>query len=242
MMFAAAIRPVIDRVHVSVRLAARPGLRAVYTELGLDRPGFETDLYYGLLERPVSARALADALVYQGVDGTYELECGLARRDEAGAWHLTERGRAAAEANLRVIGAAAERVWSHTPIATMPGLRDLDRLSELIDRLLEAGAASGGPVFTAMVPVHEPEEASAAQRLAVRLDALRHHRADAHRAAWRAAGLGVEEIAALPEGPERAAIEAETNRLDEPVYAVLGVQERFELLAGLGALADGLTR
>jgi hypothetical protein len=72
--------------------------------------------------------------------------------------------------------------------------------------------------------------------LTTRLGSLRHHRADAHRAAWRAAGLTAAQIKALPDGPERAAIEAETDRRDEPAYAVLTEDERWELLAGLGAL------
>lgn len=240
MMFAAVVRPVIDRLHVSVRHGARPALREAYAGLGLERPGFETNLYYGLLARPMSAEALADALAYAGTDGSYELEHGLVRRDEDGAWHLTDLGRTAAEANFRLIGEAAERIWSYTPIETMPGLACLDRLSELTGRLLEAGTASGGPVFGAMTPVFEPEGASAAARLTVRLAGLRHHRADAHRAAWRAAGLTVDQVKELPEGPERAAIEAETNRRDEPVYVVLDADERLELLGGLGALADGL--
>ena len=60
--------------------------------------------------------------------------------------------------------------------------------------------------------------------------------ADAHRAAWAAAGLTVEGIRALPDGPARRAIEAETDRRDEPAYAALSPEERLELLAGLGAL------
>lgn len=70
---------------------------------------------------------------------------------------------------------------------------------------------------------------------------LRYHRADAHRAAWQAAGLSAEEVQVLPAGPVRAAIDAETNRLDAPIYAALDADERLDLLGGLGALADGLT-
>ncbi|MFI7072010.1 hypothetical protein [Micromonospora sediminicola] len=45
-------------------------------------------------------------------------------------------------------------------------------------------------------------------------------------------------IRALPDGPERAAIEADTDRRDEPAYAVLSEAERWELLAGLAALPN----
>lgn len=49
-------------------------------------------------------------------------------------------------------------------------------------------------------------------------------------------GTTVEEIRALEDGPVRRAIEDETDRLDEPIYAVLSADERLELLAGLAAL------
>ncbi|GAB4003314.1 hypothetical protein GCM10029992_44490 [Glycomyces albus] len=91
-----------------------------------------------------------------------------------------------------------------------------------------------------MTPVFEPHGASAATILASRLGALRHHRADAHRSAWAEAGLTVDEIKALPAGPHRERIDAETNRRDEPIYGVLTDGERLELLAGLGALPDML--
>ncbi len=40
----------------------------------------------------------------------------------------------------------------------------------------------------------------------------------------------------MADGPERDAIEAETNRRGAPPYAALDVDERLELIAGLGAL------
>ena len=110
------------------------------------------------------------------------------------------------------------------------------RLAELVGRLLACGLATGGPAFHCMVPVYEPADASPALCLTTRLGALRHHRADAHRAAWTAAGLTVGEVRSLPDGPARQAIEDETNRRDAPIYAGLSADERLELLAGLGAL------
>jgi hypothetical protein len=84
--------------------------------------------------------------------------------------------------------------------------------------------------------VYEPVDASPAVRLTTRLGALRHHRADAHRAAWQAAGLTAQQMRALPAGPERQAVEDATDRRDEPIYQVLDQGEKIELLAGLGAL------
>ncbi|MGN9808375.1 hypothetical protein ACTMSW_03320 [Micromonospora sp. BQ11] len=236
MSYAAMIRPVVDRVYVGARDAARPALEAYYAERGL-RPGFEASFPFGLLARPMRAEALADALVYTSGDMTHEREQGVATVDADGAWHLTPLGRELALAVQRMVGEAAEERWA-SGADLLPGLEVVPRLAELVGRLLVQGCATGGPAFRAMAPVYEPADASAALRLASRLGALRHHRADAHRAAWRAAGLTVAGIRALPEGPERRAVEDETNRRDEPIYAALPSDERIELLAGLGALPN----
>jgi hypothetical protein len=68
------------------------------------------------------------------------------------------------------------------------------------------------------------------------LSVLRYHRADAHAAAWQAAGLTADAMIQLPEGPLRAAIEEETNRRAGVPYAALSIDERVALLAGLAAL------
>ncbi|MEU8298143.1 hypothetical protein AB0C04_12775 [Micromonospora sp. NPDC048909] len=234
MSYAGLIRPVIDRVHVGVRAAARPRVQAYYAGRGL-RPGFESSFNFGLLARPMPADALADALVYTSGDMTDELEQGVAEVDADGAWRLTALGRELALAVQRMVAETAEERWAAAP-DLLPGLAVVPRLAELVGRLLTPGIVGSGPAFRAMAPVYEPADASPALRLTSRLGALRHHRADAHRAAWRAAGLTVDGVRALPDGPQRRAIEDETNRRDEPVYAVLSPQERLELLAGLGAL------
>ncbi|SFF10146.1 hypothetical protein SAMN05421541_10637 [Actinoplanes philippinensis] len=237
MSFAGRIRPVIDRVYVGARAAGRDRVLAVYARHGL-RPGFESSFYFGLLARPMTAEAFAAATTYLGGDMSAELEQGIAVVDSAGTWRLTDRGRDIALGVQLAIGEAAAERWTPGPPldAMLPGPAALPRLVDLVGRLLEAGHATGGPAFTAMAPVSEPEGASAAVRLTSRLGALRHHRGDAHRAAWQGAGLTLEQLRALPEGPQRRAVEAETDRRDEPLYQVLDDEERIELLAGLGAL------
>ena len=44
------------------------------------------------------------------------------------------------------------------------------------------------------------------------------------------------ELLALPDGPQRQAIEAEKNRRDAPIYRALSEQERWKFLAILAAL------
>jgi hypothetical protein len=237
MSFAGEIRPVIDRVYIGARSSSRDRVLAVYAERGL-RPGFESSFYFGLLARPMSAEGFTAATTYSGSDMTAELEQGIAVMDASGTWRLTDRGRAMALAVQQVIGEAAAARWNPGPPldSMLPGPAALPRLADLVGRLLEAGHATGGPAFRALAPVFEPMDASPAVRLTTRLGALRHHRADAHRAAWQTAGLTAQQIRALPDGPERQAIDDETDRRDEPIYQILDGGERTALLAGLGAL------
>jgi hypothetical protein len=73
---------------------------------------------------------------------------------------------------------------------------------------------------------------------AERLTALRFHRFDAHVAAWKAAGLTGEEVASLPPGSQREAIEAETNRRAAAPYEALEPGERVDFLGALAALPN----
>lgn len=82
----------------------------------------------------------------------------------------------------------------------------------------------------------EPADAADELVLHTRFSALRYHRADAHAAAWQAAGLTSTTITELAAGPARDAIEAETNRRNGLAYATLSRDERAKLLAGLAAL------
>ncbi len=80
-----------------------------------------------------------------------------------------------------------------------------------------------------MAPPYEPEGTGPGLRLFNRLAALRYHRADAHAAAWRSVGLSASEIVDLRDGPERTAIEAETNRRASAPYGALSETERDTL-------------
>jgi hypothetical protein len=81
-----------------------------------------------------------------------------------------------------------------------------------------------------------PPGASAGLLLHHRLAVLRYHRADAHAAAWQAAGHTVDTIRGLAAGPESERIEAETNQRVGQPYATLSAADRSRLLSGLTAL------
>lgn len=227
MHYAALVRPAIDRVYISMRMAGRPHTHEVVQRHGL-QPGFVASFHFGLLARPMSAAGFAAATTYSGSDMTEELSQGIAFTDDAGAWQLTDSGRALGLDFQQAVAAGAQEHWAGQPVA---------RLAELLDILLASGAASGGPAFTAMAPVFEPPDSSDALKVAARLGALRHHRGDAHRAAWAAAGVSLAELKELPmDSPQRRAIEEETNRLDAPIYEALSEVERWEFLAILARL------
>lgn len=110
------------------------------------------------------------------------------------------------------------------------------RTVEVLGRVLAAAADTGGDAFHAVAPPYE-DGAAPGTVLLNRMGTLRYHRADAHAAAWRAAGLTAAQILAEPEGERRGAIEAETNRLAAPPFAVLTAAERTTLLEDLATLS-----
>ncbi len=109
-------------------------------------------------------------------------------------------------------------------------------LVERIAPVLAAADRDGGDAWRAMAPAFEPERAGPGLRLLTRLGTIRYHRADAHAAAWQAAGLTAAEVVALPSGPVRDAIEADTNRRASTPYAALAPVERAALRDDLRAL------
>lgn len=230
MQYAALIRPPIDRVYSSLRRASIPRVREVVEASGL-RPGFLVDFHFGLLARPMPAAGFAAVTTYRGGDMGEELANGVATVDGDGTWTLTEAGSLLALDIERAIGEGTAEHWARIPAA------DVAELTHLLGVLIDAGAATGGPAFAALAPPFEPGDASAALKASVRLGALRHHRADAHRAAWQGAGLSLEQLRALdPGGEPRRAIEDETNRLDAPIYRALSEAGRWRLLGIIAAL------
>lgn len=116
----------------------------------------------------------------------------------------------------------------------------VDRLNAVLARLLAEAASTGGAAWAAQAPPFEPPGTPPGVLLLNRLSTLRYHRADAHAAAWQAAGLTAAEMVALPWGtewsPQRQAVEDDTNRRSAAPYAGLTPDERLTLLADLASL------
>lgn len=230
------VRPAIDRAYAGMRIGGRAPVREVLNAAGI-RPGFLLDFYFGLLARPMPPDGFAAATAYHSPDMDQIVEHDLASKQVDGSWTLTGAGRDLATRIMNAVAAGAEEVWGRKPLGTLPWARPLDRLAELLGRLIDAGAATGGPAFRALAPPFEPADASPALLVAGRMGAFRHYRADAHRAAWAAAGITLDELLALPEDdPRRRVIEQDTNRRDATIYDALTGQERLEFLGLLATL------
>jgi hypothetical protein len=187
-----------------------------------------------LAARAISAAGIAAVYRYRDPDEVRaDLDrlraAGLIAAAADGAIAATERGRAVLAGMYQAGAEVTGELWSQHNDA-------LAGLNDLAGRVVQAGLATGGNAYRAMAPPYEPADATVGVLLHHRLSVLRYHRADAHAAAWQAAGLTSEAMMQLPAGPVRAAIEAETNRRAGVPYATLSADERVALLGGLAAL------
>ncbi|MEU4235044.1 hypothetical protein AB0F17_63155 [Nonomuraea sp. NPDC026600] len=231
--YAATIGPVVDAVHVNVHASARKEAAGLL-------PGFLADLRFTLPARPLTRRSLATIYRYgdaASLDAEIRdhLDQGTLEEDGDGALRPTAKALTFIDGLYAVHAATTERIWAG---------HDLQTLADLAGRVVDAaggdfGADSGGEpggAFAAMAPPYEPAGTPAGVLLFNRLAALRYHRADAHAAAWRAAGLTAAEIVALRPGPVRDRIERETNRRAAAPYGAITEHERALFHDGLLAL------
>jgi Protein of unknown function (DUF998) len=232
--FAALIAPTIEHLTLTVvrqamaHAAGTPVVRAAPPD-AMELMG---QLRIALMARPVTPAGLAAVYRYRdGADIRRAIDGLRAAQliDVAEDGTATATGRALLTQMYRVTNAVTQRLWA--------GHDGLCGLSELAGRAVQAGLSSGGAAYATMAPPFEPVGADAGLCLHTRLSALRYHRADAHAAAWQAAGLTRATVAQLPAGPDRQAIEAETNRRNGPAFAALTTEERATFGAGLAALA-----
>ncbi|TDC02882.1 hypothetical protein E1267_28310 [Nonomuraea longispora] len=203
--YAATIAPVIDAAHVSLHAEA---LRSVgdLAESSNLTPGLLVDLRFAL-------RELDD-----------HLREGSMTEDPGGLLRPTDAGLAFIHRLYDLHAAAAGRVWAG---------HDLAALEHLAGRVLDGAEREPGGALEVVAPPYEPEGTSPGVLLFNRIAALRHHRADAHAAAWQAERLTAPEIVALADGPLRARIEAGTNVRAAQPYRILSEDERDILYGGL---------
>ncbi|MEH1168958.1 hypothetical protein V6V47_26600 [Micromonospora sp. CPCC 205539] len=242
---AGLLAPAVDRVFVAGMLAGRDGggaelsqryggpaatgflvdLRTRLAAPGgtVDRPGFAAITRY---HDPVTCQRMLDKQVAYGM---------IHRRPDGGLW-ATDRGSAFLAELHQVHAEVTEELWAGQDERVLRLVTSLGRLLAYALVLTDEHAAPGGSAFAALAPPYEPDGTPPGVLLLNRLGTLRYHRADAHAAAWAAAGHTASSVAALPAGPERLAIEQETDRRAAGPYTTLSAEERLTMLADLAAL------
>ena len=234
--YAPLIAPVLERLTFAVvRMSvSRPASMPPPGGASAGAMRMFAQLRTALAARTVTAAGIAAVYRYRDpgevrgdLDGLRA--AGLIDAAGDGAIRATETGRAVLGGMYQVGAEVTGQLWSQHGDA-------LAGLNDLAGRVVQAGLATGGDAYMTLAPPYEPVDATVDVLLHHRLSVLRYHRADAHAAAWQAAGLTSEAMMQLPAGPMRAAIEAETNRRAGVPYATLSVDERVALLAGLAAL------
>jgi len=240
--YAALIAPAIDRVFAETMVATRSmggrelsgrfgGPPAVgylidlRTRLGAGRS--VTPAQFAAVRRygdPVKAREI---LAGQAEHGTLTIA-------EDGTFRATDRGLEFLTALTELHTQVTATLWAGFPV---PRLADLaGRALAVAEDPATWAATTDGHALSAMLPLAHPDTPNGAT-LVNRLGTLRYHRADAHAAAWQAAGLTSAEIVALPRhSAGRTHIEQETNRGAAAPWTALSPAERLEFLAGLAAL------
>jgi hypothetical protein len=238
--FAELVAPAISRTFVAGIRAGGDEGRALVASYGGRAIGYLIDLRNPLAAgRSLTPADLASVYRYTEPADIHQTVArsvahGLLEQAPDGAVVASERGHAFLRDLFALHGRVLGERWERRHAGPV------ERLDAALARLLAAADQTGGAAWTAQAPPYQPAGAGPGVLLMNRLSTMRYHRADAHAAAWQAAGLTAAEIAAMPWGSnwseQRRRVEADTNRRAAPPYEVLAPDERLGLLADLAAL------
>ncbi|NYF55928.1 hypothetical protein [Micromonospora purpureochromogenes] len=243
--FAGLVAPAVDRTFVAGMLAGRDGGGAELSQRygGPAATGFLVEFRTRLAAPGGTVDGAGFAAVTRYRDPAAcqraldkQVAHGMIVRQPDGGFAATERGTDFLTEIYQVHGEVTEELWAGHDDRMLRLVEAFGRL--LAYALLLAGEpdAEPTPAFATMAPPYEPDGTPPGVLLLNRLGTLRYHRADAHAAAWTAAGHTASSVSELPEGPERRAIELETDRRAAGPYAALTAEERLAVLADLAAL------
>jgi hypothetical protein len=238
--FAALVAPAVSRAFVAGMKAGGEEGRELVQRYGGPAVGYLIDLRNPLAAgRRITPQGLAAVYRYHDPDDVHNtvrrsVAHGLLDQAPDGTVTASDRGHAFLKNLFALHAKALAPGWEARHGAAV------DRLTALAGRVLAAAGSTAGPAWAVQAPPYEPAGTPPGVLLLNRLATLRVHRADAHAAAWQAAGLTAAQMAAMPWGtpwtPERIAVEADTNARAGAPYAVLTPDERQALLADLAAL------
>jgi len=238
--FAELVAPAISRTFVAgIRAGSAEG-RELVASYGGRAIGYLIDLRNPLAAgRTLSPADIASVYRYTEPADVRETVArsvahGLLEQAADGSITASERGHAFLRDVFALHGRALGERWDRGH----PGL--VERLNATLGRLLAAAGATGGGAWAAQAPPYELPGTPPGVLLLNRLSTMRYHRADAHAAAWQAAGLTAAEMVKMPWGSnwseQRRQVEADTNRRAAPPYEILAPDERLGFLADLAAL------
>lgn len=233
--FAALIAPIIDRVAISIHPAIDK--QSIDALRGTNRfhPGALSMFAGALAAGPISASEFSELSRYQHFGSSEVFLKGLADR---GGVEIRDDG--SFEATPSAVEVAHRLVELQCGAATSlfaPRLASLSSLRTLLDQACVAAAGDpNSPLAAYAARAWMPDAASDAAHIWNNAVILRLHRSDAHALAWKHVGHDAISIRTLAHGPERQAIEVETNTLAATPWKDLTEAERVQLLAGLGAL------
>lgn len=230
------VAPAIDRLRLTLAERIKPLGPPIAASHGVDLSSMTAAVYLRNVypDRTFTPAGLLAVFTYQSADQvTAGLNALLADGylEQAAPEHLslTTRGRELLHDIMAAGDQAVQELWSQDGEA-------VDRLLPIVEQAV-ASIDDGGDTFMVMAPSPgNKADLSNPGRFAELLTALRFHRFDSHIAAWRDAGLSLEQIKALAPGPERDAIESETNRRASTPFRALSPQQRLDLIGGLAAL------
>ncbi|MER5332736.1 hypothetical protein [Micromonospora sp. NPDC002717] len=243
--FAGLVAPAVDRAFVAGMLAGRGGGGAELSQRygGPAATGFLLEFRTRLAAPGGTVDEAGFAAVTRYRDPAdcrraldKQVAYGMIHRSPDGGLSATERGLAFLAEIWQVHAEVTEELWAGHDDRVLRLVEALGRVLAYALVLAEEEDADDGAAFAAMAPPYEPDGTPPGVLLLNRLGTLRYHRADAHAAAWTAAGHTAASVAALPPGPEQLAIELETDRRAAGPYAVLTAEERLAMLADLAAL------
>ncbi|WP_320068992.1 hypothetical protein [Micromonospora sp. RTGN7] len=242
---AGLIAPAVDRVFVAGILAGRDGGGAELSQRygGPAATGFLIEFRTRLAVPGGTVDPAGFAAVTRYRDPAScqraldkQVAHGMLHRRPNGCFSATERGYAFLTEIYQVHAEVTEELWAGHDGRVLRLIEALGRLLAYALVAAEEEPGSAGDAFAVMAPPYEPDGTPPGALLLNRLGTLRYHRADAHAAAWTAAGHTALSVSELPAGPERLAIEQETDRRAAGPYAMLTADERLVVLADLAAL------
>lgn len=232
--FSSLIAPVIDRTAISVHNVMDKGRVAALRGENRFHPGVLA-LFAGTLVSGGMSRDEYDELTkYQHFGSNADFLSGL---EERGAVLLANGHVQPTPATIQVAEELV-RIQAEAVAALFEPRRELlPEIWALISRAREAAISdASSPLSKLMGRAWLPADASDAARIWDASVVLRMHRADAHAAAWREAGLTAAEIRTMDPSPTREAIESRTNERAALAWEGLNANERVTLLSGLAAL------